>query len=137
MMKTAVALLGFALYGSAADRQATIPSGSAIYVDSNDGLDKFLTAAFESRKVPLRIVSSTEKADYTLDSTVMRVLNVRGRRGGAGKDASAAAVNLTSKSGEVVWRYTVSPETLKRGGQSVAEAIAKHIKEVVAKGPKP
>ncbi len=133
-MKKSIALLVLAFSCYAADRQATIPSGSAIYVDSSSELGKFLAAAFQSRHLPLRIVSSPAEADYTLDSTVLPTWDVVRRNG---KRRSAAAEKLTSKSGEVVWRYTVTPGVLKRGDQSVAEDCAKHMRDIVAKGSKP
>jgi hypothetical protein len=133
-MKNCVALLAVALCCSAASRQATIPSGSAIYVDSSNGFDKFLTAAFQSQHLALRVVSSPEEADYTFDSTVMPTWDVV-RKGG--KRRSAAAVKLTSKSGEVIWRHTVTPAILKRGGQSMADDCARNMKSIVAKAPKP
>lgn len=130
-MKKAIALLASVFCCSAADRQASIPSGSAIYVDSGSEFGKFLAAAFQSRHVALRVVSSPQEADYTLDSTVMPTWDVVRRNG---KRRDAAAEKLTSKSGEVVWRYTVSPGVLKRGDQSVAQDCAKHMKDIVAKG---
>ena len=133
-MKNGIALLSLSLCWPAAAQQATIPSGSAIYVDSGNGFDKLLAAAFQSHHVALRVVSSAGEADYTVDSTVMPTWEAV-RRGGKTRDA--AAEKLTSKSGEVVWRFTVTPGILKRGDQSVAEDCAKHLKGIVAKGSKP
>ena len=137
-MKDGIALILLALCCSAGQRQATIPAGSAIYVDSTSGLDKSLTAAFQSQHLALRVVTSPDQADYTLDSTVMATWDVvRTRSGGSVGDTSEAAVKLTSKSGEVVWRHTISQGTLKRGNQAVAEDCARRLKSIVAKAPKP
>ena len=141
MMKPVVALLALALCCSAAQRHATIPPGSAIYVDSKNGFDKFLTAAFQAKRVPLRIVSSPEEADYTLDMAGVRAwdvveLDIYGWDTMVGR-TSEGGVRLTSKSGDVACTYVIPPRILKRGGQSVAEAFAKYIKGVVAKGSRP
>lgn len=50
---------------------------------------------------------------------------------------SAAAFKLTSQtSGAIVWAYAVTKGLLGRGNQSVAEACAKHLKDMVARlGP--
>ena len=136
-MKTGIALLALALCCSAAHRQATIPSGSAIYVDSKNGFDKFLEAAFQSRHVPLRAVSSPENA-YLIRLTAPFFPTwdvVQTRSGRTVGSKAEAAVTLTSKAGEVVWRHTVSEGILKRGGRAVAEECAKHMKDLVAKGP--
>ena len=72
-MKTGILLLAFGLGLFGAEHKVTIPSGSAIYVDSSSGLDRFLSEAFQARHVPLRVVSLPEQADYALDSTVLPV----------------------------------------------------------------
>jgi hypothetical protein len=135
-MKPVIALLGFAVFCSAADYQRTVPPGSAIYVDSWHGLDQSLIAAFQTRHLPLQIASSPGNADYTLHCVVIRtsegVPNPWGGRE-ATFPATYASVWMTSKSGQYVyvWRYVVSKRTVKRGREAVAEAIAAHIQEIV------
>lgn len=110
----------------------TIPSGAKIYVDSNEGFETFLLAALQAKRVLLRLVSSPDQADYILDSTLFhshefsatRSLAMTGR-------VSEAAVKLTSKSGDIIWAYAVTKGILSRGKQSVAEACAKHLKQIV------
>jgi hypothetical protein len=46
------------------------PAGSSIYVDSNNGFDIFIQAAFQAKHLNVRIVSSADKADYVLDSSL-------------------------------------------------------------------
>ena len=132
-MKIGIALLALGLCCSAAEHKATVPSGSAIYVDSSSGFDKFLSAALQARHVPLRIVSVPEQADYALDSAVFAVAGEVRRRSTSMATSKAEAVKLTSKSGEVVWRYTVTKHTLDKGSQAIAEDCAKHMKDIIAK----
>jgi hypothetical protein len=142
-------LLTFALCCSAAHHQATIPAGSKVYVDSKDGLelDKLLIAAFQARHVPLQIVSSPENAEYTLHCAVTHwVDSVTDRSQAVARfNITELDVNLTSSrvdfppvnADDIVWKYFVTGRVAKQGGKPAAEAIAKRIKGVVAKGPKP
>jgi hypothetical protein len=112
----------------------TIPRESNIFVDSNNGFDTFILAALQDKKVPLHLVSSVDKADYILDSSLFHTgeflatpkVATTGR-------TSEAAFKLTSKSGEIVWAYAVTKGIFSRGKQSVAEACAKHLKDIVAR----
>ncbi len=136
-MKIGIALLTLTISCLAA-HQPAIPPGSAIFVDSQNGFDKLLDAAFQSQHVPLRVVSSPDKADYTFDGAVMPVFDVvQTRSGRTVGDTSAEAVKLTSKSGEVIWRHAVSQRILKKGSQAVAEDCARHMKELVSKAARP
>jgi hypothetical protein len=110
----------------------SIPVGSAVYVDTNNGFDMFVLAAFQSKRVPLRLVSSRENADYVLDSALFHTgeLVATPKFAATGR-ISEAAFKLTSKSGDVIWAYAVTKGMLTAGKQSVAEACAKHLKEIV------
>jgi hypothetical protein len=138
-MKVAAALLAFALVCPAAHRQkVTIPLGSTVYVDTNNGFDIFILAAFQEKRVPLQIVSTRDKADYILDSSLFHDAGFVATTKAAGTyRISEAAFKLTSKTGDIVWAYAATKGMLSRGGgkQSVAEACAKHIKDFVSKGP--
>jgi len=132
-MKAAAALFALALFCFAArhDKQ-TIPAGSTVYVDTNI----FIIAAFQEKHVPLKIVSSREKADYVLDSSLFHAGGlVATEKAASTYRISEAAFKLTTKDGDVVWAYAATKGMLSRGGgkQSVAEACAKHLKELVAK----
>jgi hypothetical protein len=136
-MKAAAALFALALFCFAArhDKQ-TIPAGSTVYVDTNNGFDIFIIAAFQEKHVPLKIVSSREKADYVLDSSLFHAGGlVATEKAASTYRISEAAFKLTTKDGDVVWAYAATKGMLSRGGgkQSVAEACAKHLKELVAK----
>ena len=129
----AVTLLIFLSSSIAATRKGvTIPAGSSLFVDSNNGFDTFILAAFQNKRVALKLVSSADKADYILDSSLFHTgefvatpkLATTGR-------TSEAAFKLTSKSGDIIWAYAVTKGIFSRGKQSVAEACAKHLKDIV------
>ena len=139
MIRPGVVLIAFALCGSAADYQRTVPPGSAIYIDSGPGFAGFLQAAFQDRHVPLQIVSSADKADYVLHlDRAQSTVDVEVEPEREAHFAIAEEyVWMSSRSGNVVWRYAFAKKDMKRGSRAVAEALAEHIKGVVAKGPKP
>jgi hypothetical protein len=136
-MKIVIALLVSSLCCSAAEHKETIPSGSAIYVDPGTGFDTLLSAAFQARHVALRVVTLPEQAAYSLDSAVFPVAGESRRKSASMKTSKAEAVSLKSKSGEIVWRLTVTAHTIDKGSQAVADECAKHMKDIVAKGAKP
>ena len=132
----AVTLVLSSLY--AQHKNETIPAGSTIYVDTNNGFDLFILAAFQAKHVPLKLVSSVDKADYVLDSSLFHEGGFVATQKAAGTyRISEAAFKLTTKSGDVVWAYAATKGMLSKGGgkQSVAEACAKHLKGVCAKHP--
>ena len=112
----------------------TIPPGSTIYIDTNNGFDMFLMAALQSKHVSLRLVSTADKADYILDSAVFHSSQFVATKSFAMSGrTSEAAVKLTSKAGEIVWAYAVGKGMLRSGSQSIAESCAKHLRDLVAK----
>ncbi len=110
----------------------TVPAGSNIFVDTNNGFDTFILAALQNKSVNLHLVPSRDKADYILDSSLFHNTEalVTGDVAKAGH-SSEAAFKLTNKSGEIIWAYAVTKGIFRRGKQSVAEACAKHLKEIV------
>lgn len=133
MTRTIFSLLVLALMCLAGGK-TTIPAGSKIYVDSNNGFDLFIVAAFQAKHVNAQLVSSSEKADYILDSSLFHSHELAATEKVAGTyRVSEAAFKLTSKSGEIVWAYAATKGLLSRGKQSVAEACAKHLKDAMGK----
>ena len=104
--------------------------GSTIYVDTNNGFDIFIMAAFREKHVPVKLVNSPDGADYILDSSLFHSGgDVATKSFATTTRLSEAAFSLTSKSGLVIWAYAATKGSfLGRGGkQSVAEACAKHV----------
>jgi hypothetical protein len=133
MTKCMIVLSALVLSCLGAERN-TIPAGSKIYVDSNNGFDIFILAAFQEKRVSAQLVSSADKADYILDSSLFHSNEAVATEKAAGTyRISEAAFKLTSKSGDIVWAYAATKGMLSRGKQSVAEACAKHLKEIIHK----
>ena len=114
------------------DATKAIPAGSKIFVDSNNGFDIFILAAFQTKGLKLSLVSKPEDADYILDSSLFHDKEFTAVHGDATTyRISEGAFKLTAKSGDIVWAYAVTKGLLSRGKQSVAEACAKHLKEII------
>jgi len=113
--------------------QQSVPAGSTVFVDTNNGFDIFILAALQAKHVPLVLVSSRDKADYILDSALFHSSEFVATQKVAGTyRVSESAFKLTSKSGEVVFAYAATKGMFSKGKQSVAEACAKHLKRVVS-----
>jgi len=113
--------------------QQSIPAGSSVFVDTNNGFDIFILAALQNKHVPLVLVSSRDKADYVLDSALFHSQEFAATQKIAGTyRVSESAFKLTTKSGEIIWAYAATKGMFSKGKQSVAEACAKHLKTIVS-----
>ena len=118
----------------AATHAAPIPKGSKIYVNSNNGFDTFILAALQAKHARVELVSTEDRADFILDSSLFHTSEfVATQKVASTGRTSEAAFKLTSKSGDIIWAYAVTKGILSRGKQSVAEACAKHLKDVIQK----
>jgi len=115
---------------------------STVYVEPQDGFETYLTAAISKKGVPLDVVTDQSKAMYVLKSAPVEIKSES--TGGkvarclfascAGiEDKGTVSVQLIeTSSSKVLWAYSVNKQ---RGGgkneQSMAEAVAKHLKEFV------
>jgi hypothetical protein len=138
-----IALLSTALLTIPAARgqhkSKPIPLGSTLYVDTNNGFDLFILAAFTVKEVPMKLVPSKDQADFVLDSSLFHDKEFLATGNTAGTyRVSEAAFKLTNKAGDIIWAYAATRGLLSKGGkQSVAESCAKHIKPlcVIPKRP--
>ncbi|HYG98290.1 MAG TPA: hypothetical protein VD837_04105 [Terriglobales bacterium] len=131
-----IAILALCLTSVAADTPAkSIPENAKVYISPMpDGFDTFLKAAIEKKKVPLEIVEDREKAEYLITGTSetqksgvakkLVFLDWRSRE-------EASITVFETKSGEVVFSYSVHKSSSNHGKQSTAEACAKHLKKSV------
>ena len=131
-----IAILALCLTSVAADTPAkSIPKNAKVYISPMpDGFDTFLKAAIEKKKVPLEIVEDREKAEYLITGTSetqksgvakkLVFLDWRSRE-------EASITVFETKSGEVVFSYSVHKSSSNHGKQSTAEACAKHLKKSV------
>jgi hypothetical protein len=133
-----VLLCTFALPALAA-RKASPTEPVPVFVDSHDGFSPYIGAAFQKKGTPATVVMDKAKALFVLQASAVSTH----QESGAGKvarclfascagiaDTSTVSVELIdAKTTAVDWSYTVHKQ---RGGgynqQSMAEAIAKHLK---------
>jgi len=119
-------------------------SRPTVYLEPQQGFETYVAAAIAKKGVPVDVVTDQTKATYVLKSAPVEVKTES--TGGkiarcmfaycAGiEDKGNVSVQLIEASStKMVWAYSVNKQ---RGGsknqQSMAEAVAKHLKEYLAK----
>jgi hypothetical protein len=138
-----------------------ISSGARIVIAPMGGFETYFAAAMREKKVPVRLTLDRDSAQFFVVSTETEWSGfVYGSGGGAnwnrnggsayhGSSASstrgleASIMVIDAKTKDVVWAYEVHKNSLgallfgthvARGQQSLAEACAKHLKELIEKG---
>ena len=110
-----------------------------LYIDAQDGFDTYVTAAIAKKGVPIEVVTDKSKADFVLQASAVQTH----KESSGGKiarcifaycagieDRGNVSVKLVkSDSSAVVWAYAVNKGRGQKNDQSMAEAIAKHLKE--------
>jgi hypothetical protein len=138
-MKKVVILITLLLCSAASLAQLARP---AVYIEPQNGFETYLTAAISKKNVPVDVVTDQTKAIYLLKAAPIEIKTES--TGGkiarclfaycAGiEDKGNVSVQLIeTNSSKVLWAYSVNKQ---RGGsknsQSMAEAVAKHLKEFV------
>src|SRR6478672_3408669 len=111
-----------------------------VYIEPQNGFETFLAAAIAKKQTPVDVVTDPTKATYTLKAAPVEIKQES--TGGkiarclfaycAGiEDKGSVSVQLIeTNSSKMLWAYSVNKQ---RGGsknqQSMAEAVAKHMKE--------
>jgi hypothetical protein len=107
-------------------------------VPSENGFETYITAALHKKNVPVTITKDEMQADLRLTSTQVsteqvstgrKVVNCLFAYCGGNEDKASTSVELVDKTGAVVWSYAVNKGRGKKNLQSMAEAIAKHLKD--------
>lgn len=103
---------------------------------TEDGFETYIAAAVIKKKVPVRLVTKEEGATYVLAATAIQTEKVStGAKwancifascAGNG-DKGNTSVQLT-KGDEIAWSYSVNKGRGEKNKQSLAEAVAKHLK---------
>jgi hypothetical protein len=138
-MKKIVILVTLLLCSVAGLAQLARP---AVYIEPQNGFETYLAAAISKKNVPVDVVTDQTKATYLLKAAPIEIKTES--TGGkiarclfaycAGiEDKGNVSVQLIETgSTKVLWAYSVNKQ---RGGsknsQSMAEAVAKHLKEFV------
>lgn len=132
---TFVALL-ISCVSNVAAAQTSLP---AIYVTpTSDGFETYIAAAISKKGVPAVVVDRPESAVYTLkpsqiqvhkETTGSKVMKCLFAYCADIDDKASTSVQLVDKKGVIVWSYAVNKGRGAKNQQSMAEAIAKHLKD--------
>lgn len=131
-----ITLLTVTLALSCFAEDRAVPAGSKVFIQAEDGFDTYLDAAIRAKHVPLIVVNTKEKADYSLEGVSDHVKAGWAKTvflGQIHSDEQAGIRLVNNKSGEVVFAYAVNKKNSLHGRQTAAEACAKHLKDVVSK----
>jgi hypothetical protein len=127
------------LMASSATAQLARPT---VYIEAQDGFDTYLAAAISKKHVPVDVVTDQSKATYILKSATVQI-KTESTGGKIARCLFASCVGIEDKgnvsvqlietsSSKMLWAYSVNKQ---RGGskneQSMAEAVAKHLKDFV------
>jgi len=145
-MKTtfaAVLVLCAMPFSSHAQSAATLPR---LFVDADQGFNIYLAAAIQKKQVSVTLTTDRSKADYVLEG-----VSEHRKRLGLKQSIlydwmapvypqivtqyDSASVQLVSKSGAVVFAYSVDRNNTVHGRQTAAESIAKHLKAALIPQP--
>lgn len=113
-----------------------------VYVEPQQGFETYLSAALSKKNVPVDVVTEQTKANYTLKAAPVEI-KTESTGGKIARCLFASCIGIEDKgnvsvqfidtnSSKMVWAYSVNKQ---KGGskneQSMAEAIAKHLKDFV------
>jgi hypothetical protein len=113
-----------------------------IYIEGQNGFETYLAAAMSKKNVPVDVVMDRTKATYILKAAPVEI-KTESTGGKIARCLFASCAGIEDKgnvsvqliettSTKMVWAYSVNKQ---RGGskneQSMAEAVAKHLKEFV------
>jgi hypothetical protein len=119
-------------------------SRPAVYIEPQAGFETYLAAAMTKKNVPADVVTDATKASYVLKSSPIEI-KTESTGGKVARCLFASCAGIEDKgnvsvqlietgSTKMVWAYSVNKQ---RGGsknmQSMAEAVAKHMKEFLEK----
>lgn len=120
----------------------TASARPSMYIEAQNGFETYLAAAISKKKVPVDVVTDQSVATYVLkaapvetktESTGSKVARCLFLYCAGIEDKGSVSVQVVeTSSNKMVWAYSVNKQ---RGGskneQSMAEAVAKHLKEFV------
>jgi hypothetical protein len=135
MSKLRVLLLSVLLPLLAAAGDTAKPT---IYIEPQEGFEVYLAAAMGKKEVPVEVVTQQASATYLLkssaiiakkESTGSKVTRCLFLYCAGIEDQGSVSVQLIeSNSSKVLWAYSVNKQRGQKNTQSMAEAIAKHLK---------
>lgn len=121
-----------------AQEPAPVSSGKpTVFIrPTEDGFQTYLAAAILKKKVPVAVTAKEEGATYILEATAIETKKVStGAKWAnclfaycAGNDDKGSTSVQLLKGDEIAWSYSVNKGRGQKNKQSLAEAIAKHLK---------
>jgi hypothetical protein len=138
-MKKMGLLITLLLSSAGSFAQLTRPT---VYVEAQNGFETYLAAAISKKNVPVDVVVDQTKATYILKAAPVEI-KTESTGGKIARCLFADCIGIEDKgnvsvqlietsSSKMLWAYSVNKQ---RGGskneQSMAEAVAKHLKEFV------
>jgi len=139
-MRIAIALLIASALASVSitAQDGTRPAPVSIFVQpTDDGFQTYIIAAIVKKKVPVNLVDREELASLTLkaarvevheESTGAKVVKCLFAYCADISDKANTSVQLVDREGRIVWSYAVNKGRGAKNRQSMAEAIASHLK---------
>jgi len=115
---------------------------STVYIEPQNGFETYLAAAISKKKVPVDVVTDQNKATYTLKAAPVEIKS-ESTGGKIARCLFADCVGIEDKgsvsvqlievsSSKMVWAYAVNKQKMgAKDEQSMAEAVAKHLKDFV------
>jgi len=113
----------------------------AVYLEPQNGFETYLAAAIAKKNVPVDLVADPAKATYVLkaapvetktESTGGKVARCLFASCAGIEDTGSVSVQLfETSSSKMAWAYSVNKQRGSKNEQSMAEAVAKHLKEFV------
>ncbi|MEO8726372.1 MAG: hypothetical protein ABI383_09620 [Acidobacteriaceae bacterium] len=119
-------------------------SRASVYIEPQNGFETYIAAAIQKKSVPIDVVTDSAKSTYVLKAAPVEIKTES--TGGkiarclfaycAGiEDKGTVSVQLVeSNSTKLLWAYSVNKQRGGKNQQSMAEAIAKHLKEFLERG---
>jgi len=140
MTRLLTAALAVLCLAAPAFGQADRPS---LYITPTpDGFDSYLAAAMVKKEVPVTVLDHQHGARYVLKTTQVEIKRVSGKAKlmncvfascEGNEDEGSTSVQLV-EAGTIKWSYSVNKEGGAKARQSMAEAIAKHLKKEFFRG---
>lgn len=123
-----------------------VASQPTVYLAPDNGFDTYIGAAFIKKNVPLTVVVDKNKADYILTPSTVSVKKqstgsvwarcLLAYCAGIQDSAHVSVQLIQSNSSAQIWAYTVGKgRGSAHNQQSMAEAIAKHLKQYLQNHP--
>ena len=134
----AFVLLVSTLSPTTQNQTASSTTPATIYVEpTDDGFQTYVVAAILKKKVPANVVDKADLATLTLkaaqvqvqkETTGSKVVKCLFAYCADTQDKASTSVQLVDGSGKIVWSYSVNKGRGAKNLQSMAEAIASHLK---------